>query len=197
MPSRSPSATAAKNAGASAKTSASNANLIRTTDGFLLRARLYAGRHRQARSASDHAGARHSATTRNEPSAGPRSRRRRIQEESEVRRGDVGGPRNPLDLFRVHLRQGQSVGHGDRPDLLHRLQCLRGRLPGGEQHSGGRQGSGAARPRNALDPHGPLLLGRRERSAKWSSSRSPACSAKTRPAKTFARCRPPRTAPKA
>ena len=59
----------------------------------------------------------------------------------------------------------QPVGHGDRPDVLHRLQCLRGRLPGGKQHSGGRQGSGDARPRNALDPHGPLLHRSGRRSA--------------------------------
>ena len=38
---------------------------------------------------------------------------------------------------------------------------------------------------------------RRERSAKWSTSPSPACTAKTRPARTSARCTPPRTAPKA
>ena len=32
----------------------------------------------------------------------------------------------------------------DRPDGLHRLQRLRRRLPGGEQHSGRRQGAGGA-----------------------------------------------------
>ena len=49
------------------------------------------------------------------------------------------------------------LGHGDRPQRLHRLQRLRGRLPGGEQHPGRRQGPGRARPRDALDPHRPLL----------------------------------------
>ena len=37
---------------------------------------------------------------------------------------------------------GLRVGHGDRPDRLHRLQRLRRRLPGGEQHPGRRQGAG-------------------------------------------------------
>ena len=46
-------------------------------------------------------------------------------------------------------RQAQ-VGHGDRPDDLHRLQRLRGRLPGGEQHPRRRQGAGRRRPRDAL-----------------------------------------------
>ena len=35
------------------------------------------------------------------------------------------------------------MGHGDRPDRLHRLQRLRRRLPGGEQHPRRRQGAGA------------------------------------------------------
>ena len=39
---------------------------------------------------------------------------------------------------------------------LHRLQRLRGRLPGGEQHPGRRQGAGARGPRDALDPRRPL-----------------------------------------
>ena len=35
------------------------------------------------------------------------------------------------------------LGHGDRSERLHRLQRLRRRLPGREQHPGGRQGAGA------------------------------------------------------
>ena len=56
---------------------------------------------------------------------------------------------------------GLRVGHGDRPQRLHRLQRLRRRLPGGEQHPGRRQGAGRARPRDALAAHRPLLRGRR------------------------------------
>ena len=40
-------------------------------------------------------------------------------------------------LHRLQIRRLQ-VGHGDRPQRLHRLQRLRRRLPGGEQHSGDR-----------------------------------------------------------
>ena len=74
--------------------------------------------------------------------------------------------------------------------------CLR-RLPGREQHSGRRQGPGAARPRNALDPHRPLLHRRRGRSAGGRCSRWPASSARTRRAKASARWPPPSHSPKA
>ena len=36
------------------------------------------------------------------------------------------------------------LGHGDRPHQVHRLQRLRHRLPGGEQHPHRRQGAGAS-----------------------------------------------------
>ena len=53
--------------------------------------------------------------------------------------------------------RGLQVGHVDRRQRLHRLQRVRRRLPGGKQHSDHRQGPGAARPRDALDPHRQLL----------------------------------------
>ena len=43
---------------------------------------------------------------------------------------------------RVH---GQQVGHGDRPDVVHRLRRLRRRLRRREQHPGRRQGAGQRR----------------------------------------------------
>ena len=49
------------------------------------------------------------------------------------------------------------LGHGHRSEQVQRLQRLRGGLPVGKQYSRGGQGSGDARPRNALDPHRPLL----------------------------------------
>ena len=55
-------------------------------------------------------------------------------------------------------RQPVPVGHGDRPDRLHRLLGVHDRLPGREQHPGRRQARGEAQPRDALDPHRPLLL---------------------------------------
>jgi MoCo/4Fe-4S cofactor protein with predicted Tat translocation signal len=48
------------------------------------------------------------------------------------------------------------VGHGHRPDGVRRLQGVRRRLPGGEQHPRRRQGPGAGRPRDALAAHRPL-----------------------------------------
>ena len=42
------------------------------------------------------------------------------------------------------------VGHGRQSVGVHRLQRVRRGLPGGEQHSGRRQGPGGSRPRNAL-----------------------------------------------
>ena len=53
------------------------------------------------------------------------------------------------------------LGHGHRPERLHRLQRLRGRLPGGEQHRGGGQRPGAPRPRHALAARRHLLQRRR------------------------------------
>ena len=44
------------------------------------------------------------------------------------------------------------------------LQRLRRGLPVGEQHPGGGQGPGGPRPRDALDPRGPLLRGPRRAS---------------------------------
>ena len=55
-------------------------------------------------------------------------------------------------------RQPVPVGHGDRPQRLHRLLGVHGRVPGREQHPGRRQARGEAQPRDALDPHRPLLL---------------------------------------
>ena len=76
------------------------------------------------------------------------------------------------------------LGHGDRPLDLHRLQRLRDRLPGREQHPRRRQGAGPARPRDALDPRRPLLRGRPREPRARSTSRCPACTARTRRARS-------------
>ena len=55
--------------------------------------------------------------------------------------------------------RGLRVGHGHRPQRLHRLQRVRGGLPGREQHPGGRQGAGGQGPRDALAPRRHLLQG--------------------------------------
>ena len=78
-----------------------------------------------------------------------------------------------LDSVYPQLKwEGLAVGHGDRSGRLHRLQRLRSGLPGREQRSFRRQGSGAARPRNALDPDGPLLRRQRGRSARGGAAGS-------------------------
>ena len=66
-------------------------------------------------------------------------------------------------LSRVEVRRLR-LGHGDRPERLHRLQRLRGGLPGGKQHRGGGQRPGAARPRHALAARRFLLQRRRRTS---------------------------------
>ena len=98
------------------------------------------------------------------PRPGARGHARRVPARSEV------GARRPASSRRrrrrsrmypeVTIRRLQ-VGHGDRRQLLHRLQRLRRRLPGGEQHPGRRQGPGAARPRDALAARRHLLSRRR------------------------------------
>jgi molybdopterin-containing oxidoreductase family iron-sulfur binding subunit len=64
-----------------------------------------------------------------------------------------------------------------------------GRLPGREQHPGHRQGSGAARPRDALAAGRHLLSRRRRQPRNLLSSRCRACTARTRRAKWSARRR--------
>ena len=91
-------------------------------------------------------------------------------------------------LSRAPIRASTAWGMSDRPQRLHRLQRVRGRLPGGEQHPGGRQGAGRARPRDALDPRRPLLRRRRRDTPRTRlSSRCRACTARTRRARWCAR----------
>ena len=109
-----------------------------------------------------------------------------------------GGPASLLALEGAPLRSGPPVGDDDRPELVHRLQRLRGRLPEREQHPGRRQGPGREGPRDALDPHRPLLLRRALRQPGGRrSSPCPACTARTRPASRSARWPPPCTTAKA
>ena len=66
-----------------------------------------------------------------------------------------GGAHGTGDLPAAQRRR--RLGHEYRSERVHRLQCVRDGLPGGEQHSGGRSGTGADRPGNALVTHRPLL----------------------------------------
>ncbi len=78
----------------------------------------------------------------------------------QPRAGALSRDSRDADHVRTPRVSGIRVGHVDRPQRLHRLQRLRGRLPGGEQHPRRRQGPGRGRPRDALDARRPLLQGR-------------------------------------
>ena len=52
---------------------------------------------------------------------------------------------------------GSQVGHGHRHERLHRLQDVRGSMPGRKQYSGGGQGAGNARPAHELAARGCVL----------------------------------------
>ena len=141
-----------------------NANLIRTRDGFWFAPGL---RHRGRRANASTRPRRSTAHRRAAVQRGEQARtaarwsakstststrriRKSIEEMSEV-------PELHSIYSEFTYDKGNQWGMAIDLDVLHRLQRLRGRLPGRKQHSGRRQGSGAARPRNALDPHGPLL----------------------------------------
>ncbi len=62
-------------------------------------------------------------------------------------------PKNVSLYNNPPLTDSVPVGHGHRPERLHRLLGVHGRLPGGEQHPDRRQGAGHRRPRDALDSH--------------------------------------------
>ena len=64
---------------------------------------------------------------------------------------------------------------------------LRGGLPVREQRARRGPRAGGPRPRDALDPHRPLLRGRARRTRRWCTSPCSASTATTRPARTSAR----------
>ena len=76
---------------------------------------------------------------------GPRRRRSRSTRTNR-RSSHAHGPHAAEDADAVPRAriQRQQVGHGDRPDVVHRLQRLRRRLRRREQHPGRRQGAGRA-----------------------------------------------------
>ena len=109
-----------------------------------------------------------------------------VRDPKSVHEGFEAPPRT-LTLYPELQVRGLQVGHGDRPERLHRLQRLRRRLPGGEQHPGGRQGAGAARPRDALAARRHATTAARPRTRRPTSSRCRACTARTRRARWSAR----------
>ena len=89
------------------------------------------------------------------PRPGARRHARRVSSRDPEHRCTKAyeAPPRTLTLYPDYEYDGLQVGHGDRPQRLHRLQRVRRRLPGREQHPGRRQGPGAARPRDALAAH--------------------------------------------
>ena len=96
-------------------------------------------------------------------------------------------PRATSRCIRASRTPAHAWGMADRPGRVHRLQRLRRRVPGREQHPGRRQGGGAARPRDALDPDRPLLHRASSTRPRRSTSPSSACTARTRRARSSAR----------
>ncbi len=98
-----------------------------------------------------------------EPRADPGRDARAVRARAHVRAAHGARPQaGRVDVRAVEVR-GPRLGHGHRPELLHRLQRLRRRLRRREQHPGRRQAAGDEGPRDALAAHRPLLggLGRR------------------------------------
>ncbi len=116
--------------------------------------RLHAGApvHRsEGRRRARHHPQRHARGLRRQPEihAGPAPRQRRRR------------PRRRVDVSGLGLLHQARLGDGHRHVSLHRVQRLRRRLPGGEQHRHRRQGRSRARARDALAAHRPLLPRRR------------------------------------
>ena len=157
-------ATAARAPGASATASASTPTRCAR--------RRACGRRRRAQSRRRPAAvrgwrARSSTTTWRAARSSARARSSEYRDEPATSSSEMADePPADADAVSRAQVQGLRLGHGDRPERLHRLQRLRGRLPGREQHPGRRQGAGAARPRDALAPHRPLLQRRRRRPAR-------------------------------
>ena len=95
------------------------------------------------------------------------------------------------------VRRATPVGHGDRPQHLHRLQRLRGRLQSPRTTSRWSARSRWRNARDALAAHRPLLRRRPRQPRHVSYSRCPACTARTRRARWSVRWPPRCTATKA
>ena len=90
-------------------------------------------RRREARERQDHP-RDDAGGVREEPAVGPPARARQ-------RHAPALRPPSRRGAGRAALRRAR-LGHGDRHERVHRLQRVRGRVPGREQHPGRRQGRG-------------------------------------------------------
>ena len=117
--------------------------------------------HRSRDPADRRAGRRHQhpAPPRDGGAApGPPRDAARLPRQSRRHTRGAPGPAGGVALHRVAVSRPR-LGHGHRPDGLHRLQRLRRRLPGREQYPHRRPRRMRARPRDALAAGRPLLLG--------------------------------------
>ena len=132
-----------------------NAYTLRTSDAPWAGFGRTAAQDRRLVPPGGHAGPPLDGRPRHRPRRHPRGLQGRARFPAAPRRGaaEVAHAVSGLEV------RGLQVGHGGRPDRLHRLLRVRGRVRGGEQHSRHRQGAGAARPRDALAAHRSLLRG--------------------------------------
>ena len=125
----------------------------------------------------------HGAVPSHEPKAAPPGALGVFEEEA-----------HHFSLWKEHKYDTAPVGHDDRPERLHRLQRLRGRLPEREQRAGRRQGAGARAGARCTGCASTATSPASRPAARRScSSRCPACTARTRPASRSARWRRPCT----
>ena len=159
-PSSSTSATAGRAPAASAAASGADVYALRTSARASVSSRA-PGSSRPDRSCADRA----DPGPRQHGGAADRARGRRSRSTgaSHDSRPSGRGAATRAGLGRAAVRRGHQWGMTDRPQRLHRLQRLRRRLPEREQHPRRRQGAGSPRPRDALAPRRPLLLGRHPR----------------------------------
>jgi len=87
---------------------------------------------------------------------------------------------SPDDLSWLEL-PGPRLGHGHRSERLHRMQRVRGSVPGGKQHRGGGQRPGAARDAPCIGCAWIPITADRRTTPKYTTSRCRASSAKTLP----------------
>ena len=108
-------------------------------------------------------------------------------------------PPKELTLYpSLRLRQARlRLGHGDRYELLRGLQQLHHRLPVGKQHRRGRQGAGRHAAGTCTGCAWMPTTRATATIPRHTSSRFPACNARTRPAKSSVRWARPCTAARA
>ena len=142
---------------------------VRTTAAFHFASGMSAAKTGDTLHARHHAGTPHARRAHHEQDRAAAScvkPPRRVPKKEHDESSTGARPRAGQHVPRLRLLEGLPVGHGDRPDACTGCNACVHRLPGREQHSRRRQGAGLARPRDALDPHRPLLRRARRRTIR-------------------------------